>query len=165
MMWGRELRAGLVFVLVSLVLGSLFREWRRSHEARFQDLIEELTARAPHTPVAPTGAAIDSQSIEGRMGSGSPGAPKSSRHPPDPELKPGRLDVDRASAAELMRLPGIGPSLASRILADRAEHGPFRTPEELLRVRGIGPRTLARIRPYLAPGLPQAVDSLSPNAK
>lgn len=59
---------------------------------------------------------------------------------------PGRLNVNRATAAELERLPGIGPALAARIVAHREAHGPFRTVDELVRVPGIGPKTLAALR-------------------
>jgi competence ComEA-like helix-hairpin-helix protein len=60
------------------------------------------------------------------------------------------VDVNRAGAAELATLPGIGPMLARRLLAHRRRHGPFRRPEDLRAVRGIGPRLLARLRPRLA---------------
>lgn len=59
---------------------------------------------------------------------------------------PGRLNVNRATAAELEKLPGIGPTLAARIVAYRAEHGPFRAVDELVRVPGIGPKTLEGLR-------------------
>jgi competence protein ComEA len=57
----------------------------------------------------------------------------------------GAVDVNRADAAGLQTLPGIGPVLAERILAWRSEHGAFATPEDLLDVPGIGPALLARI--------------------
>lgn len=64
-------------------------------------------------------------------------------------LAPGeRIDIDRASAAELARLPRIGPALSARIVADRSEHGPFGSLEELDRVSGIGPKLLEAIRPH-----------------
>ena len=56
-----------------------------------------------------------------------------------------RLDVDTANAAQLDALPGIGPSLAKRIVADRAVRGPFVNKTGLARVRGIGPALLARL--------------------
>lgn len=59
---------------------------------------------------------------------------------------PGRLNVNRATAAELEKLPGIGPTLAARIVAYRTEHGPFRAVDELVRVPGIGPKTLEGLR-------------------
>lgn len=58
---------------------------------------------------------------------------------------PSRLDLNRADAAALERLPGIGPSLAARIVADREKNGPFRSVEELDRVSGIGPATVAKL--------------------
>lgn len=61
------------------------------------------------------------------------------------------VDVNRADWPELAQLPGIGESLAKRIVASRREVGPFREPDDLLRVRGIGPKTLDRVRPYLVP--------------
>jgi competence protein ComEA len=53
------------------------------------------------------------------------------------------IDVNSVSAAELEALPGVGPALASRIVAYRTEHGRFKSPEELLAVPGIGEKTLA----------------------
>jgi competence protein ComEA len=81
--------------------------------------------------------------------------------PPLPELRPiavdalvlpvafveeGPLDINRATAAELEKLPGIGPSLARRIVEWRETRGPFRSVEDLLQVPGIGPKTLEGIR-------------------
>jgi competence ComEA-like helix-hairpin-helix protein len=56
------------------------------------------------------------------------------------------LNVNRATAVELEGLPGIGPSLARRIVADREARGPFATVEALDRIPGIGPRLVARLR-------------------
>ncbi len=56
------------------------------------------------------------------------------------------LDLNRASVAELDALPGIGPVLAGRIVAQREAHGPFRSADELLAVPGIGPRLWERLR-------------------
>ena len=59
------------------------------------------------------------------------------------------LDVNRATAAQLEALPGIGPALAARILAHRDSAGGFRTLEDLRQVRGIGPAMLERMRPLV----------------
>lgn len=60
----------------------------------------------------------------------------------------GRIDINRATASELVRLPRVGPKIAERILAFRTTFGPFRSLEELTSVRGIGPKTLELIRPH-----------------
>ena len=55
------------------------------------------------------------------------------------------LNVNRATAVELEALPGVGPSLAKRIVADREARGPFATVGALDRIRGIGPALVARL--------------------
>ena len=71
-------------------------------------------------------------------------------------LGPGeRLDPNRAGADELDRLPGVGPALAARIVARRAQ-GRYRTLGDLDQVPGIGPAMLGRIAEHLtlSPGPP-----------
>lgn len=58
----------------------------------------------------------------------------------------GLVAVNRATAVELETLPGVGPVLASRIVAFREENGPFSTVEDLLSVPGIGEAKLAALR-------------------
>jgi len=76
-----------------------------------------------------------------------------------------RIDIDRAAAAELSRLPGIGPALASRIFADRMSRGAFGSITGLGRVHGLGPALLARLRPHLSfGGVPaEAQETTLPN--
>jgi competence protein ComEA len=71
--------------------------------------------------------------------------------PADPSTTPSlaKLDINSASAEALESLPGVGPSLAARIVAYRELSGPFSTVEELENVSGIGPATLAEILPHV----------------
>jgi len=148
-MWGREMRAGLVFVIAALLIGQGFRDWKRSHETYLRDIVRELeTQDALSRAGAP---APDSIPARG------PGV----RRALPREAPVGRIDPNRASAADLVRLPGIGPSLAGRIVADRDQHGGFPSPEALLRVRGIGPKILERIRGFLSFPSPSGGDSLT----
>jgi|ERR1700733_10356658 len=61
------------------------------------------------------------------------------------------VDVNSAQWPELAELPGVGPTLARRIVESRQTQGPYLDHEDLRRVRGIGPATLERMRPYLLP--------------
>ena len=63
-----------------------------------------------------------------------------------------RIDANRATEIEWMQLPGIGPKLAQRIVADRKLNGPFQNLQTLQRVRGVGPKLSARIAPYVSFG-------------
>jgi competence ComEA-like helix-hairpin-helix protein len=62
-----------------------------------------------------------------------------------------RIDPNTASAASLRRLPGVGPTIAERIVEYRGAHGgaPFRRPEDLQAVSRIGPATVDEISPLL----------------
>lgn len=61
-------------------------------------------------------------------------------------LAPGeRINPNTAPAAELDRLPGVGPALAGRIIASRERDGAFRSVSDLRRVAGIGERTAERL--------------------
>lgn len=61
----------------------------------------------------------------------------------------GSIDPNAASVDELQALPGIGPSLARRIVAERERGGPYRSLDDLQRVAGIGPKTAERLRPWI----------------
>jgi competence ComEA-like helix-hairpin-helix protein len=69
------------------------------------------------------------------------------RTAPQPPRRDDRLDLNTASAAELERLPGIGPVGAGRIVAERERNGPFRSPGDLVRVAGFGPSRVRALRP------------------
>jgi competence ComEA-like helix-hairpin-helix protein len=62
------------------------------------------------------------------------------------------IDVNKASAEDFARLPGIGPKLAQRIVTFRKKQGPFRRIEDLLAIEGIGYGKWKAIKPYLRLG-------------
>ncbi|MFJ9949963.1 ComEA family DNA-binding protein [Kitasatospora sp. NPDC091207] len=59
------------------------------------------------------------------------------------------VSLNHATLEQLDTLPGVGPTLAQRIIAFRASHGSFRSLDQLRQVSGIGERTYAEIRPML----------------
>ena len=71
---------------------------------------------------------------------------KKPKRPPKTEaVIPAIVDMDIATAAQIETLRGIGPALASRIVADRDSLGPFGSLDELQRVKGLGPKLAAKI--------------------
>jgi DNA uptake protein ComE-like DNA-binding protein len=60
------------------------------------------------------------------------------------QIELGRIDINAATEKELRMIPGVGPVMASRIIAAR----PFRSADDLKKVNGIGDKKYATIRPY-----------------
>ncbi len=56
------------------------------------------------------------------------------------------ININTATADELVLLPGIGPKTAEKIILLRKKKGGFKSLEELLEVKGIGPKKLEKIR-------------------
>lgn len=63
-----------------------------------------------------------------------------------------RLDLNRATVAELESLPGIGAAKAAAIVARRKTVGHFRSVDDLESVRGIGPVLIEQLRPRVEIG-------------
>jgi competence protein ComEA len=61
----------------------------------------------------------------------------------------GKVDLNRADAAELTRIRGIGDKTAQAIVEYRRAHGPFRDFRDLLQLKGIGEKKLEKLIPYL----------------
>jgi competence protein ComEA len=101
-------------------------------DADAEDLLEDDREAAPLKNVQPAARKIN------------PGSKKA-----DALKEP--IDVNRATAAELQRLPGVGLALSSRILMVR-EQRPFQSVDELRRVPGIGVKTLEHLRPFVTVG-------------
>ena len=59
------------------------------------------------------------------------------------------VDLNNARESEVLQLPGIGPTLAARIVEHREDIAPFEDAADLQKIRGIGPKKLAAISPYI----------------
>jgi competence ComEA-like helix-hairpin-helix protein len=140
-------RHQLVLLIGLVVVGGVglgIGEWRRANP--------ELTATIEaidHRPDddRPASAA---QPLPGRAAPSATAAPAAVRNasarPPKPDGPALPIDLNRASAADLTRLPGIGPVLAARIVAARDAHGPFASVDDLRRVSGLGSAKLSSFR-------------------
>ncbi len=76
-----------------------------------------------------SGCVADSRDSHAQPTAESPPAAKAHPNP--------RININKASAQDLEKLPGIGMVLAERIVAHRHQNGPFRRVEHLMLVMGI----------------------------
>ena len=53
---------------------------------------------------------------------------------------PSCINLNLATAEQLMQLPGIGEVMSQRIIEYRKRHGPFRRPEEIIIIEGFSER-------------------------
>lgn len=110
------------------------------------------TRRPPPQPTPAPGEAVVPAPPTPTPGvaSGSPG--NSAAPPAEAPAEAGKININTATAAELERLPKIGPSIAQRIIAYRDANGPFARVEDLQKVKGIGPATFAALKDYVTVG-------------
>jgi competence protein ComEA len=65
------------------------------------------------------------------------------------DQSPQKIDINRAEPWLLEALPGIGQTLAGRIVDYRSTNGPFRRIEDLLKVSGIGEATFENMKDFI----------------
>jgi competence protein ComEA len=63
-----------------------------------------------------------------------------------------KINLNSATADQLTTVPGVGKTLADRIVAHRQKEGPFRSVQDLLNVKGVGEKNLAKIQGYFVVG-------------
>lgn len=85
--------------------------------------------------------------LRGPRGEGSKRETGAGPHPSSDTVN--KVDVNRSTAEELQRLPGIGPILAQRIIQRRDHVGPFERLDDLLTVHGIGRARLAGLAAHV----------------
>jgi competence protein ComEA len=61
-----------------------------------------------------------------------------------PAKAEGKVNINAASRAQLMKLSGVGPGTADRIISYREAHGPFRRAQDLEKVEGVGKGVLEK---------------------
>lgn len=133
----------LIVLALTLLVGLGVREWR----AGFPDAAERFERFDRETlpePLLPEPRAPGPTAAGSSEAAAAAGAAPTGPGVPVPPAEP--VDVNRADAARLGRLPGVGPGLARRIVEERERRGRFASPEELRYVLGMGPKKLAAIR-------------------
>lgn len=142
-------RKALLFLAAVALLGAGTRACRARHDAgptadldRQLDAVESSASRGRRNG-RPTPARGRGQTPKADVATDS-GGPSIAR-PSVGESRPPRLDLDVAPTADIERLPGVGPAIARRIVADRDAKGAFGCLAALDAVKGIGPALLARL--------------------
>lgn len=118
----------------------VFRERSRIIEEERQTILERYNPEPE-----PISAPASRQSMAAAMPDTIPPDTTRVMDVPDHE----KININTASADELVKLPGIGPAYAQRIVEWRGENGRFTSTEQLLQIRGIGEKRLEQIRPYI----------------
>jgi competence protein ComEA len=67
------------------------------------------------------------------------------------------VNLNSATAAELEKLPGVGPATATRIVEYRQKNGAFKKIEDLMNVRGIGEKTFLNLKPLITVAPPKGL--------
>lgn len=132
-------RKGLLFLALVALSGTGVRVWR---------------AQMPQPPPSDV-AALQRQlgrvdSVRSAKREPRPAKRADRRAAAAPDSQP--VDINAATAIQIEALPGIGPSLAQRIVAHRDSAGPFADLTSLCDVRGIGPALAKRLRPLVTFG-------------
>ena len=65
------------------------------------------------------------------------------------QFKKQKVKINEAKQEELEELPGIGPSIAKKIIEYREQNGKFTSIDELQEVKGIGEAKLENIKEYI----------------
>jgi len=123
----RKEQAVLIFLVVSLILGSALRifqeHWIPLPEADESLLLDNEGDTAADSLYEQWEGIKEQQAV--------------------------RVFINRAEAKELERLPGIGPVMAQRIVDFRSQNGRFGRMEDLMKVKGIGKKTLEKLKPFI----------------
>ncbi|HUF24275.1 MAG TPA: helix-hairpin-helix domain-containing protein [Vicinamibacterales bacterium] len=82
-------------------------------------------------------------------------APEPFVQAPTPAGVGASVNLNTATAADLEKLPGIGPATAARIIEYRQKNGPFKKVEELMNVRGIGEKSFLKLKPLVSVAPPK----------
>jgi competence protein ComEA len=77
------------------------------------------------------------------------GGPTGSRWPSGEGGYRSKININLAGPGALEALPGVGPSLAQRIIEHRTRNGPFKKIEGLMDVPGIGEKKFEKIKDWV----------------
>jgi competence ComEA-like helix-hairpin-helix protein len=150
----------LLLLLTAILLAGLgVREWR----ADFPDVAERLERfdrEDPPPPIPPVprpraAARWSPARVEAAPSARALSSSRARIPPPPaatPPVDPRPLDINHATVEQIARLPGVGPSLARRIVDERDRIGRFDSPDGLRGILGLGRKKVTALREYVTVG-------------
>jgi competence protein ComEA len=152
----KQERIFILFLLAGIIVGGIVK-WYRARQAAKLDLVYRDQLVAVEAQLQQGARVIDSllQCDSATVLTALQPAPAAQQRLPERPITRQQsrgatvVNVNSASAEELMQLPQVGAVIAQRILEYRQTHGPFKTIDELMQVKGIGQKKFAAMKPFV----------------
>jgi len=84
--------------------------------------------------------------IDVKIGHFTPDKASQDKDDPSPQQTTPLVNINTATAEDLMGLKGIGKTLSRRIVDYRSQNGPFRSSSEIKNVKGVGEALFNKIK-------------------
>lgn len=136
----------IAFLILSLLVGVSVKRYRENSGERVVNtppgFVEQFSSKVQE---------IDSLKAVAKKGESSQQLKRETvvAEPTNPARSKIKININEASAAELQKVPKIGPVLANKIIEYRLQNGNFSKIEDMINVKGIGKKTLNKIKDYL----------------
>ncbi len=140
----RQEQRFVLFLLVSFVVGLSISFYKRNHYQKGDNnwSVQRDSLFAEFKRAANSSGEEESNALNLQNGQNK----EQSHFKPDKKSIVGRVNINTADLEKLQSLPGIGPSMAQKIIAYRVSFGPFHSIDDLIKIKGIGPKTFDKLK-------------------